>query len=470
MIRSVRIRGFKRFRDTEFRLPGHAVLTGPNDTGKTTLLQAIASCVDTQPVLTANVRQTTEWDLAHSNAVLAEPIECCDIHRYEIPDCQVRRVSYAKSTVCTPCQGKTAASAQRKPSRSPAHTTGSEDDYLCISLITHKPQQDPLCSGSDMTDRNRVRDDRREAHAGGIQMRAGDRPYFPPGALQIWENPDGSTGTGASLAVDPWLPDLSISAGTPTYVMDKISKNGFPVSTICDTQLVNGCQKLRLVRELVAHPEAPRLRYMLVLDGTQVCGILDLDRARGAVRHNDPKQMLVVEEIYEPLNVQNCIQGESPLIDYLLSADERPFRVVELPGHKAGTVDVEDLQKLPVRVLLFMIFSHLETLIAGQLCSRYPPLQEIVATDRGIESDHLGNSGIGPERKIERYKFGQLLWCAKRESFISISGDEISFIERFRNNLVHGPRWYITRRSEIVSLVKCLRKVTDLINEVKSHR
>ena len=43
MIRSVRIRGFKRFRDAEFRLPGHAVLTGPNDTGKTTLLQTIAS-------------------------------------------------------------------------------------------------------------------------------------------------------------------------------------------------------------------------------------------------------------------------------------------------------------------------------------------------------------------------------------------------------------------------------------------
>lgn len=43
MIRSVRIRGFKRFRNAEFRFPGHVVLTGPNDTGKTTLLQAIAS-------------------------------------------------------------------------------------------------------------------------------------------------------------------------------------------------------------------------------------------------------------------------------------------------------------------------------------------------------------------------------------------------------------------------------------------
>ena len=43
MIRSVRICGFKRFREVEFRLPGHVVLAGPNDTGKTTLLQAVAS-------------------------------------------------------------------------------------------------------------------------------------------------------------------------------------------------------------------------------------------------------------------------------------------------------------------------------------------------------------------------------------------------------------------------------------------
>ena len=43
MIRSVRVRGFKRFREVEFALPGHVVLAGPNNTGKTTLLQAIAS-------------------------------------------------------------------------------------------------------------------------------------------------------------------------------------------------------------------------------------------------------------------------------------------------------------------------------------------------------------------------------------------------------------------------------------------
>ena len=44
MIRTIRIRGFKRLgQEVEFRLPGHVVLAGPNNTGKTTVLQAIAS-------------------------------------------------------------------------------------------------------------------------------------------------------------------------------------------------------------------------------------------------------------------------------------------------------------------------------------------------------------------------------------------------------------------------------------------
>lgn len=44
MIHTVRIRGFKRLgTEVEFQIPGHVVLAGPNNTGKTTVLQAIAS-------------------------------------------------------------------------------------------------------------------------------------------------------------------------------------------------------------------------------------------------------------------------------------------------------------------------------------------------------------------------------------------------------------------------------------------
>ncbi len=43
MIRKVVIRGFKRFGEVEFALPGHVVLAGPNNMGKTTVLQAVAA-------------------------------------------------------------------------------------------------------------------------------------------------------------------------------------------------------------------------------------------------------------------------------------------------------------------------------------------------------------------------------------------------------------------------------------------
>ena len=43
MIRKVILRNFKRFEEVTFDIPGHVVLAGPNNTGKTTVLQAIAS-------------------------------------------------------------------------------------------------------------------------------------------------------------------------------------------------------------------------------------------------------------------------------------------------------------------------------------------------------------------------------------------------------------------------------------------
>jgi hypothetical protein len=43
MIQRVTIRRFKRFGEVTFDLPGHIVLAGPNNTGKTTMLQAVAA-------------------------------------------------------------------------------------------------------------------------------------------------------------------------------------------------------------------------------------------------------------------------------------------------------------------------------------------------------------------------------------------------------------------------------------------
>ena len=300
----------------------------------------------------------------------------------------------------------------------------------------------------------------------GINIHAGDRVYIPPGALQLTLRDDGSIESGGVfVSVDPWLPDLSANSSTSAGVVEAIIRNGFPVSSICGDR-ANVCQKSHHVRTLLAHPEASRLRHIAVLDGNSAVGVLDLDRARGEVNHHDPDQRLLVGGICEPLNQENCLRGDSPLMEYILTADDRPFRMVQLANGTLGTVDVEDLQKLPVRILLFTKFSHLETLLARKLCTSRPQLLDILRTAEGPVASSLGGLGAGPERRIERLKFRDLLRKANEDSLIGVNGEEIEFLVRYRNNVAHGPRWYITRRQEVTALVNCVKRISDLINEL----
>lgn len=46
MIKKIRIRGFKKFAEQEFEIPRHLVMVGPNNSGKTSLLQAIGAWME----------------------------------------------------------------------------------------------------------------------------------------------------------------------------------------------------------------------------------------------------------------------------------------------------------------------------------------------------------------------------------------------------------------------------------------
>ena len=303
----------------------------------------------------------------------------------------------------------------------------------------------------------------------GVQVNAGDSLYIPAGGLQIWNNKDGTLGFGVTVAVDPWLPDLSGDRGTPLDVMESILGGGFPVSTICNRGTIYACQKSQEVRALIVHPEIQRLSHMVVVDNLRAVGVLDLNLARGKFRHKESESALFVEDVYEPTSELNSMRGDTPLMDYLLAADQHPFRLIELDGGKLGTVDVEDLQKLPVRVVFLMWFSYLESLLTRRLCESKPELREIVGTGSAIEAESLGSVGPGPERRIERYKFAELLTEAIECNIVSLHKDEVVFLNRYRNRIFHGPRWYVTRRREVSPFVMCAKKVVSLARELASQ-
>lgn len=303
----------------------------------------------------------------------------------------------------------------------------------------------------------------------GVQVNAGDSLYIPAGGLQIWAKEDGTLGFGVTVAVDPWLPDLSATRGTPLDVVESILGNGFPVSTICNRGSIYACQKSQDVQVLISDPAIQRLRHMVVVDGESAVGVLDLDIARGKFRHGEAESSLLVEDVYQPADKSNSMRGETPLMEYLLTADQQPFRLIELEGAKLATVDVEDLQKIPVRVVLLMWFSYLESLLTRRLCQERPELREIVGTGSTVEAQGLGTMGPGPERRIERYYFGNLLKEAKELTIVALTDDEVEFLSRYRNSVFHGPRWYITRRGEVSSFVNCVAKVVSLAQGLASE-
>ena len=298
---------------------------------------------------------------------------------------------------------------------------------------------------------------------------AGNRLYVPPGGLKLQINADGTIDPQMCLAIDPWLPDLSTDAETPVDVILDIARQGFTVGSICSGKSINACQKTREVHELITHPEVARLRHMAVIDGVEAIGILDLDVARGQERYNDERSSLRVEEIYEPQSGENTLRGDSPLTEYILTADTRPFCLVELPGNKLGTVGIEDLQKVPVRILLFMHFIQLEDMLVRRLSEDDPEMLKQMKHERGVDAQPLGNSGSGPVRHIEPYGFRKLLQRARDRSILTLRRRELPFLERYRNALAHSPRWYITRRADVGSLVNCFKRVLELIEEARTH-
>ena len=308
---------------------------------------------------------------------------------------------------------------------------------------------------------NMAGEDSMNPKRGGLAVKAGDRVYIPAGGLRIWMDKDGTTGVSASVAVDPWLPDISANGGTSDETVDAIVRNGFPVSSICG-DYVNACQTSQSLYELIHHPDVLRLRFMAVVDGKQAVGILDLDKAR---KYHDQTNSTLVDKVYEPLNPDHCLKGDSPLIDYILTADKQPFRLVDIGG-KLHAVDVFDLQKIPVRVLLFMKFVHLETLVARHLCLTNSALLDVIGTVPGTDFGELGNLGAGPIREIEKFYTGRLLEEAKQLQIIEIEDSEIKFLTEYRNRLAHGPRWYVTRASEVALLVRCAKRVSELTSEM----
>ncbi len=101
---------------------------------------------------------------------------------------------------------------------------------------------------------------------------------------------------------------------------------------------------------------AGRYSYLPVQD--EFDAILGLFRAEQWSDREVPEQP--VSDDFEPLSEATVLGVDTPIIEFLRTAGERPTRLVVSGERIAGMVSLSDLQQLPVRAALFAVITGVE--------------------------------------------------------------------------------------------------------------
>jgi predicted transcriptional regulator len=120
---------------------------------------------------------------------------------------------------------------------------------------------------------------------------------------------------------------------------------------VCRTDMVVGPD--------LEHNTYRNFDFLPVFEGDEIVGLLD--RVQALTRKSDHGRP--VKEVMAPLGEPNLIAARAGVRDFIRSADTAPARLVIDGTRVSGIVTIADLQKLPVRVALFSLITHLELLI-----------------------------------------------------------------------------------------------------------
>lgn len=129
------------------------------------------------------------------------------------------------------------------------------------------------------------------------------------------------------------------------------------------------CSPTDTVADLLADKSKSRFDFLPVLaaskDDDNFVGLIHLTR----VRAENPSVAQPVASCMLPLSEANLIGADAGILSYLRTADKRPCCLVVGGTGVKGIVTLSDLQRLPVRPVVFMLITHLELLMADVIRS-----------------------------------------------------------------------------------------------------
>ena len=127
------------------------------------------------------------------------------------------------------------------------------------------------------------------------------------------------------------------------------------------------CRRDDSARAVMAR-NTDRYSHLPVLDESDI--ILGLYRAEQWFGEEAPERPVGAD--YEPLSEALVIGADTPIVEFLKTADDRPTKLVVSGDRVAGLVGLSDLQQLPVRAALFTLIASLEIAMANWIEAKWP--------------------------------------------------------------------------------------------------
>ncbi|MFN8473884.1 MAG: CBS domain-containing protein [Anaerolineae bacterium] len=173
-----------------------------------------------------------------------------------------------------------------------------------------------------------------------------------------------------------------------------------------------------------------------------------------------------------PIALTDVVSAYEPLAKFLPMLEHSPYRLVTEGGKVTGIVTRSDTLKLPVRLLAFMMITHLEMLMADLIRARYPDstgwrrrLSEERRARIDQKEEELRQPGNNPE-PLELTDF------ADKREIVRVEYDlpnrfqkDLGDIERVRNSVAHAGN-YAQTEDRLRKFVKRIRLADKWIEEL----
>jgi hypothetical protein len=215
-----------------------------------------------------------------------------------------------------------------------------------------------------------------------------------------------------------------------------------------------------------------RARYdqFPVLDEDRVVGVLERDVQWG--------RGTLVRDVMRPLDDSVLVASSAGVLSYIRMAAESPYHLVVKEERIRGIVTPSDLLKLPVRLVLFALITHLESTMAELIARRFPneewrrylsegrrqkidEMQQRLK-DRGLDSDLVLLTELRDKRDIVAKG---IVPCEQQSAF----KEELQGLGELRNIVMHSNNYLTDLRYLRSQVEAALRWIDWLEGETESN-